>query len=822
MRAELPWNVAGIPPEAREAARAAARREGLSVGEWLTRRILRSFSDMGDDPVPYERGAPLDSWGLPQSSASRRDTEDMLARVGRSESESSDAYRRIEDQLRGVARRLDSSERSHSENNRVLSRTTQEMNIAAREQAQAFDQLGLNVMALNERLERLERAAATDGMKEAVKGLHQGLSRLADQITQTANNSATQVSQLAGSLDQLASRVAQARVDSEDADRALEQRLAAAEKNAQFHTSALDHALEKIEASAAQRATDQVEFQRRAGQNEESLHRLEDSLARLEIRGADPALERRLEELERSLGAMHDRLEHYDPAAPLEETLRGVSKRLDSLEKDHKALVEELRANLAPQFEPKPEFDAKPDTKPAFAPAPPFPAEPAFEAPPFAESSFAEPVAEPDFAPPPADAFTEPFGDAETPSIAPPPEGEPFAATGDFPAAFSADADNAEGENFLTQARRSARAASERAEAERRGRFSGFSWRPAAAEGEERVRPRWIIPLAVALVAALAILAGLVLSHRIAPPASPPPPTRASSDGGPAGPTFSIPEPPGDNDTGTAFVVAPSSTPQQSAPEQTAPQQSAPRQNASQQNAPPRTAPPLAERDVRAAPVKNVPDAPARGPMTVARATQLANAGSALAQTILGLRDLDGTNGAAVNLPEAIKWLNQAAAKGQAVAQYRLGTAYERGQGVPADGAKAAHWYKLAAAQGNRKAMHNLAVAYASGTAGKKNMAEAARWFARAAALGLTDSQFNLAVLYERGDGVPQSLLDAYKWYTIAARAGDSESKARVGVLRSQLSDSDRAAAEKSAASFHAAPLVRSANVPPELADLNG
>jgi localization factor PodJL len=45
MRAELPWNVAGIPPEAREAARAAARREWLSVGEWLTRRILRSFSD---------------------------------------------------------------------------------------------------------------------------------------------------------------------------------------------------------------------------------------------------------------------------------------------------------------------------------------------------------------------------------------------------------------------------------------------------------------------------------------------------------------------------------------------------------------------------------------------------------------------------------------------------------------------------------------------------------------------------------------------------------------------------------------------------------
>ncbi len=52
MRPDIPWNVAGIPPEAREAARAAARREGLSVGEWMTRRILRSFSDTPDDMTP--------------------------------------------------------------------------------------------------------------------------------------------------------------------------------------------------------------------------------------------------------------------------------------------------------------------------------------------------------------------------------------------------------------------------------------------------------------------------------------------------------------------------------------------------------------------------------------------------------------------------------------------------------------------------------------------------------------------------------------------------------------------------------------------------
>ena len=154
------------------------------------------------------------------------------------------------------------------------------------------------------------------------------------------------------------------------------------------------------------------------------------------------------------------------------------------------------------------------------------------------------------------------------------------------------------------------------------------------------------------------------------------------------------------------------------------------------------------------------------------------------------------------------------------VAQYRLGTMYERGRGVPADAAKAVHWYELAAQAGNRKAMHNLAVDYASGVGTPKNLAEAARWFSKAAALGLSDSQFNLAVLYERGFGVPQSLLDAYKWYAIAAAGGDTESKARIDALTTQLSADDRAAAQHAADAFRAQPLDPRANIPPQMSDV--
>jgi localization factor PodJL len=831
MRAELPWNVAGIPPEAREAARAAARREGLSVGEWLTRRILRSFSGMEDEfaHMPYENRAPigeaLDSWGLPPSATSRRDTEEMMARVGRSETESSEVWRRIEDQLRGLSRRLDSSDRNHGESNRVMSRTTQEMNIAAREQAHAFDQLSVTVMALNERLQRLERSAANDGIRDAVKALHQGLSRLADQITATTNNSASQVVTLTSNLEQLAARVGQAQLDTEEAGRALharidasehatdsrletvshamDARLSSVEKTAQFNTNALDHALEKIEASANQRASDQVEHQKRAAQHEETLNRLEDSIARLEIRLPDAEFERRLDGIERSVSGMADRLENHDPAEKFDASLQAISYRLEALEKDHSDLLNELRAKVPQPVELPPYEAPKAQAEPQSIP------QLGFEPPPFAEPPLMPAPAPQHFAEA-SDGFATLHGfafDAPTETSA-----APFTAPPEFADVL---ADTPEPENFLAQARRSARAASEKAESERRGRLSAFRWgNDAAAEGEEKTKPRYLLAALVVLLVIAAAATTLVLSHRAKAPAVAAVP--ATHHAAVTRPTHSAPSLPGSNDT--QFVVTPQAGAQQQGDAKNYDAQGPEPDNRSN---PASTAAPLTQHEVRKAPVNPAPaSAKTAGAPPVDKVIQLANTGNPVALTILGLRALDGT-GTPVNLPEAVKFLGQAAEKGQAVAQYRLGTLYERGQGVVADPAKAAHWYEMAANQGNRKAMHNLAVSYASGAnGGKKNMAEAARWFAKAAALGLSDSQFNLAVLYERGDGVPQSLLDAYKWYSIAAASGDSESKQRMGVLATQLSDPDKAAANKAATTFHATPLNRAANVPPAPADL--
>ena len=841
MRAELPWNVAGIPPEAREAARAAARREGLSVGEWLTRRILRSFSGEGDEAPPapydrsYERSAPLDPWGLPPTPSSRRDTEDMLSRVSRSEAESSDALHRIDEHLRSVSRRLDSAERSQSENNRAMNKAATEINIATREQAQAFDQLGGHVMGIGDRLERLERNAAQDGLKDAVKGLHQGLSRLADQIGQTATQSAQQVSAISGNMEQLAGRLGQVRTEVEatsrrlearvsameeesrtrfaafeaESQRNLDQRLAAVEKSSQFNTNALDHALERLEAQAGIRAGDQAELQKRHAETDGAISRIEESVERLEARSSDPGMERRLDSIERALGSLVSRLETYDPAAPLEDSLRGLGRRLDQVEKHHGELLDELRANLAGGAKP-----AIAASEPAYDPA-------LFQTNSFDPKSFDAFEAKP-FATPEGDFEAPPFADpapgfdgenAFGGEVPPMPDGDPFAAdafaTGAFAPAGEEEPDAA-GENFLAAARRSAQAAAG-AENKTADRLN-FAWgSQASAEGGSR---RSMVPMLIGAVLVVALAAGVFLSQKIKPGARPATPAPAAiRNNAPFTPAPQAMPP----SSGIKLPFLNSGQPAKPAPAQSGPPPLPPLPKA------PAAAPasPQANAQAPAAPQLFAP-APKGGPVpTLDHVTQLANSGNGTAETIIGLKELDG-DGVPANAADGARWLERAAQQGQAVAQYRLGAAYERGQGVAANPATAIHWYQLAANQGNRKAMHNLAVAYASGAAGKKDMAEAARWFAKAADLGLADSQFNLAVLYERGDGVPQSLLDAYKWYAIAAGAGDTESKTRLGVLTTQLSDDDRNAAQKSAATFHAAALNRAANVPPEMADLAG
>ncbi|MEP5151785.1 hypothetical protein [Planktotalea sp.] len=113
-----------------------------------------------------------------------------------------------------------------------------------------------------------------------------------------------------------------------------------------------------------------------------------------------------------------------------------------------------------------------------------------------------------------------------------------------------------------------------------------------------------------------------------------------------------------------------------------------------------------------------------------------------------------------------------AAARGNAEAQYYLGLLYRRGQGVEADAVASFNWL-LASSEGfNKDAQYELSRAYAQGVGTAQNNKEALRWMEEAAANGQRDAQYSLALSYEVGAGVNQSDSQAVQWFTKAAEAG--------------------------------------------------
>ncbi len=154
---------------------------------------------------------------------------------------------------------------------------------------------------------------------------------------------------------------------------------------------------------------------------------------------------------------------------------------------------------------------------------------------------------------------------------------------------------------------------------------------------------------------------------------------------------------------------------------------------------------------------------------------QAAAEGDAKAQYEIGLRYSNGS-GIKRDMTEAAEWFRRAAAQEFAPAQYRLGSLYEKGLGVERDLVSASNWYRRSADLGNARAMHNLAVIHTMGADGNPDMDEALNWFNKAANKGVKDSQYNLGILYGQGMGTGQNLAESYKWFALAAKTGDVDS----------------------------------------------
>lgn len=119
-------------------------------------------------------------------------------------------------------------------------------------------------------------------------------------------------------------------------------------------------------------------------------------------------------------------------------------------------------------------------------------------------------------------------------------------------------------------------------------------------------------------------------------------------------------------------------------------------------------------------------------------------------------------------------WLETAAAKGNAEAQYWLGEINSHGNVSPEQSSKAVAWYEKAAAQGRIDAAVDLGRLYGSGQGVAKDPVKAAYWNGKAAEANDGHAQFELARAFETGQGVGRDYVRAYKWYALAATSGQT------------------------------------------------
>ncbi|MGB8602480.1 MAG: hypothetical protein WCD42_09825 [Rhizomicrobium sp.] len=200
MQSDLPWNVPGISPDAREAARAAARREGLSLGEWLTRRI-----EAGPSAAGQPGAAPANDSSTGEDGS---DAQFFVPTDGEAAGDGPDEGLRIEieEQLQLLSQHLSGEiAAAHGEEQ------------SAQPQMQALERLEDQLAQLSSQIAQLaqnpaqqtslnpgdDTPASTDGVLRALSGLDEHLALATGRNGTRLSELAKDILVLTGKLDRL-------------------------------------------------------------------------------------------------------------------------------------------------------------------------------------------------------------------------------------------------------------------------------------------------------------------------------------------------------------------------------------------------------------------------------------------------------------------------------------------------------------------------------------------------------------------------------------------------------------------------------------------
>ncbi|ABS62081.1 Peptidoglycan-binding domain 1 protein [Parvibaculum lavamentivorans DS-1] len=214
MRSGVPWSVKGIEPEAREAAKQAARRAGVTLGAWLNQVIM----DTGTDEVGPQEESPMTSqspYGRPQAAPGIAIPEpkvdlgpvaeavrELVQRVDGSERRTAEMTRKLEATVSQLAARLDEPE--HDMDDRY-------------QEARSLDPLERKLQQLGERMERAERGRG--GLRpedaRAIQTLEKAMNAVVDHLDATERRTDETLIEIRQSLASLSHRIENAEQESE-------------------------------------------------------------------------------------------------------------------------------------------------------------------------------------------------------------------------------------------------------------------------------------------------------------------------------------------------------------------------------------------------------------------------------------------------------------------------------------------------------------------------------------------------------------------------------------------------------------------------------
>jgi localization factor PodJL len=218
MKPGVPWSVKGIEPDMREAAKIAARRSGMTLGEWLNSKILETADDIPDTrPDLYARSSQAPTHALERTASRLEDIAEQLSRLSRRDSETAQRVAAPIEQrlspdneaLHKILSRVDSNERQTVEAftavNDRLSVLGRQITQASKRETRPDENPGYVALekAVRNIVEHME--SSEKRTRDNFKSLHDRMSSLSQKASTAPQDS---VSKQAPAFTQLESRLA--------------------------------------------------------------------------------------------------------------------------------------------------------------------------------------------------------------------------------------------------------------------------------------------------------------------------------------------------------------------------------------------------------------------------------------------------------------------------------------------------------------------------------------------------------------------------------------------------------------------------------------